>query len=129
MEMSNSEIVVSYKQAKHKAEQIGILAQLNRCSNAKIVEILIDGGIKPTAFRRNKSKIEKQDSEQNQPVRIEDLEPIHEAITVEKAIAALYDKARELRQRKQTIEDELAEISVHINRIDDYIAGRGDGNE
>lgn len=57
MEMTNGEIVTSYKQAKHKAQQIGILAELNRCSNKKIIEILLNGGIPLKSFNRFKDLV------------------------------------------------------------------------
>lgn len=40
MEMSNEEIIRRYKQAKHKAAQIQILADLNACPKFKILEII-----------------------------------------------------------------------------------------
>lgn len=42
MEMSNDEIIRRYKQAKHKASQIQILAELNACPKSKILEIVSD---------------------------------------------------------------------------------------
>ena len=42
MEMSNEEIIRRYKQAKHKAAQIQILAELNACPKSKILEIVSD---------------------------------------------------------------------------------------
>ena len=42
MEMSNEEIIRRYKQAKHKAAQIQILADLNACPKSKILEIVSD---------------------------------------------------------------------------------------
>lgn len=45
MEMSDREIVLSYSQAKRKAPQIGILAQLNACRRDRIVAILERHGV------------------------------------------------------------------------------------
>jgi hypothetical protein len=47
MEMTNEEIVRSYRQAKFPEEQIKILADLNVCSRARIVRILKEGGVDP----------------------------------------------------------------------------------
>ncbi len=44
MEMPNEEICRNYKQAKHKQNQIKILADLNQVSVDEIRQILIDGG-------------------------------------------------------------------------------------
>ena len=44
MDMSNDEIVVRYRQAKHKGEQIKILADLNACSIEDILKVLTEHG-------------------------------------------------------------------------------------
>lgn len=54
MEMTNEEIVRSYRQAKEPRDQITILAELNLCGTAKIVEILIAGGIDPKTLPKIK---------------------------------------------------------------------------
>lgn len=45
MQMSNEEIVRSYRDAKNKAKQLGILAELNACDTQKIKDILIGSGM------------------------------------------------------------------------------------
>ena len=45
MEMTEQEIVASYKGAKDKSKQIGILAELNACDWQEIADILAAGGI------------------------------------------------------------------------------------
>lgn len=45
MEMTANEIVRSYKEAKDKKKQVGILAQLNLCTPEDIKKILIEGGV------------------------------------------------------------------------------------
>lgn len=45
MEMSNAEIVASYRQAKDPQKQIGILAQLNGCMPKAITSILEQEGV------------------------------------------------------------------------------------
>lgn len=127
MEMTNGEIVTSYKQAKHKAAQIGILAELNRCSNKKIVEILVDGGIKPSGLNRVKGELKKTESEPTpDPKPTPKQEPVKEPEepTPIKALATLYREAQRLMKQKQDIEDELAALDVELNKISDYIAGR-----
>ena len=44
MDMTVSEIECAYRQAKKKAEQIGILADKNCCTKDEIMNILIDTG-------------------------------------------------------------------------------------
>lgn len=43
--MDSTEIVISYKQAKDKALQIEILAELNQCDEETIITIIRDAGI------------------------------------------------------------------------------------
>lgn len=44
MEMTDADIVLEYRQAKRKSEQIGILADLNGCTKAEIKKILFENG-------------------------------------------------------------------------------------
>ena len=44
MEMTPDEIVVNYRQAKNKGQQIKILADLNLCKIEDIIQILVDHG-------------------------------------------------------------------------------------
>ena len=44
MDMAPDEIVVRYRQAKHKGEQIKILADLNACSIEDILKVLVEHG-------------------------------------------------------------------------------------
>ena len=45
MQMTEQEIVTSYKGAKDKSKQIGILAELNACGWQEIADILAAGGV------------------------------------------------------------------------------------
>lgn len=54
MEMTNEEIVRSYRQAKDPREQITILSELNLCGTARIIEILIEGGVDPETLPKIK---------------------------------------------------------------------------
>ena len=56
MQMTNEEIVKSYNEAKHKGQQIGVLADLNVCPKEVIIDILVEGGVDPRAFSRYKGK-------------------------------------------------------------------------
>lgn len=48
MEMTHEDIVASYRQAKNKKSQIGVLAELNATDTASIRAVLIDAGeLKP----------------------------------------------------------------------------------
>lgn len=54
MQMSNEEIVKSYREAKDKVKQLGILSELNACDEQKIKDILTEGGIDHRSFPRSK---------------------------------------------------------------------------
>ena len=52
MEMTNSEIVRSYREAKDKGKQVKILSQLNLCEVGEILDILAKNGVKPQEMPR-----------------------------------------------------------------------------
>lgn len=57
MEMAPDEIVVRYRQAKKKGEQLNILAKLNACSVDDIVNVLVEhGGYKLDRLSRSRGK-------------------------------------------------------------------------
>ena len=60
--MSNEEIVVRYRQAKDKGEQVKVLAELNDCPIERIIGILTANGIDNRNFNvlRHKLKEEKK---------------------------------------------------------------------
>lgn len=61
MDMKPDEIVVRYRQAKNKAEQLKILADLNACTVDGIINVLCEhGGYKPQFFNTAKIKLRKQ---------------------------------------------------------------------
>lgn len=141
MEMTNGEIVASYRQAKHKSQQIGILAELNRCSNKHIIEILLDGGISLKSFNRFKDLVPADDEEpdivecesEEELEESEDQEEPEEQSPPEETnkgiyelFAPIHDKVKDLRQKREKIDNELAELNMYLNRIEDEIAGRND---
>lgn len=58
MQMTESEIVRNYREAKNKREQITILADLNRCEKEEIVEILLKNGESERTSKKEKAKEE-----------------------------------------------------------------------
>lgn len=58
MQMTPDEIVVRYRQAKKKSEQLKILADLNACTVSQIIDVLCEhGGYDPRSFARQKNKL------------------------------------------------------------------------
>lgn len=63
MTMSENEIVRNFKEAKKKREQIGILAELNQCSQEQIREILLRNGISEAELPKKPGKSRKAEPE------------------------------------------------------------------
>ncbi len=57
--MSNDEIVVRYRQAKDKGEQVKILAELNNCPVERIIGILTANGVDNRCFNHLRGKLKK----------------------------------------------------------------------
>lgn len=124
MDMSKDEIVVRYRQAKHKAEQIKILADLNVCSVDDIIQVLTDGGINLRGMNKIRGKLSVMQPEpitaEPIPEPVEDAEPtqpIPELTTIDNALDVIRNQIREidseisvLTQRKQDIIDKLRDI-------------------
>ena len=59
MQMSNDEIVMRYRQAKDKGEQVKILAELNNCPVERIIGILTANGVDNRCFNHLRGKLKK----------------------------------------------------------------------
>ena len=112
MDMKPDEIIVRYRQAKHKAEQIKILADLNACGVDDIIQVLTDSGINLRGMNKVRGKL---DAIQNEPIPapVEDAEPT----AIDNALDVIRNQIREidasisvLNQRKQAIIDKLRDI-------------------
>lgn len=116
--MTNEEIIVRYRQAKDKTEQVKILADLNTCTTDKIINILVnEGGYKIQHFNKLIRKL--NNGGKTVPNKKEYKKP--EIITEEKAIN-LEKSAAEFVAEKT--EDELADLKkceemykLEINKI------------
>lgn len=56
LQMTPEEIVRSYREAKDKAAQVGILADLNLCPKEMICKILVEGGVDHRQLPRPRRK-------------------------------------------------------------------------
>ena len=105
MEMSNEEIIRRYKQAKHKAAQIQILADLNACPKSKILEIVSDSIVPrhPTPA---------QPKEQPETVKaVDNLASFEEYVV---------NRMDEIDGQLKTLEKEYADLSVTLLTIGRY---------
>lgn len=119
MDMSKDEIVVRYRQAKHKAEQIKILADLNACGVDDIIQVLTDSGINLRGMNKIRGKLDAIQSEPVGPTQPIPEEPVEDAkpTAIDNALDVIRNQIREidasisvLEQRKQAIIDKLRDI-------------------
>jgi hypothetical protein len=130
MDMKPDEIVVRYRQAKHKAEQIKILADLNACSVDDIIRVLVNHGdyapralnkvrgdakklpkmAEPTAEEPKETAEEVQQAEPEPTIKPIET-PIDNALSViKKQIDEINAEISALNRRKQAIIDKLRDI-------------------
>lgn len=137
MDMRPDEIVVRYRQAKHKAEQIKILADLNACSVDDIIRVLVNhGDYAPRALNKVRGDAKKlpkmaepteepqapeetvEEVQQAEPVQAEPeptIKPIETPIdnalsVIKKQIDEINMEISALNRRKQAIIDKLRDI-------------------
>lgn len=126
MDMKPDEIIVRYRQAKHKAEQIKILADLNACGVDDIIRVLVnEGGYNSKSLNKVRGDAKKlpimaQPESEPIPEPVEDAEPtqpISEPTAIDNALDVIRNQIKEidasisvLNQRKQDIIDKLYSI-------------------
>lgn len=114
--MKPDEIVVRYRQAKDKSEQLKILAELNACTVDEIIDVLCEhGGYKPQFFNKALDKI-RRDSAQT-VIKETDAEAAINIISSE--LAEIEHQINILIDRKTTIYDKLRMI-VREDKEDAY---------
>lgn len=114
MDMTPDEIVVRYRQAKHKGEQLNILADLNACSVDDIVNVLVEhGGYKLDRLSRSRCKARLLKEEEEAPAK--ELVKAAEAI---KDFDAALTKGQEL--EKQIPYKETNKLPPVVKRAIDY---------
>jgi leucyl aminopeptidase (aminopeptidase T) len=129
MEMAPDEIVVRYRQAKKKGEQLNILAQLNACSVDDIVNVLVEhGGYKLDRLSRSRGKAKLLKKEESDKI-VDNLMRIHVDKAIKKAADKQLEKAKnitpvmalepepKLKTYKQSIDSALDTIRAEIEDI------------
>ena len=127
MQMTNEEIVKSYKEAKHKGQQIGILADLNVCPKELIIDILVEGGIPRTAFSRYKGQNLVKAIKSEVKVHEKKKRAEEETAIVKEAVTALKDRlTREYNEMKGEWEHIEAEYKYKILVVERILGGSDD---
>ena len=109
MEMTNEEICRDFRQAKHKADQIQILSELNQCNPDEIVRILKEGGIQIGSRTKKFLKDEKLLSGERLFVSL----PVQKTSVPadwRESLKILTERITELKQQRNAIEKELSDI-------------------
>lgn len=122
MQMTEGEIVRSYKEAKNKSQQVGILAELNCCSKEKIIEILKQEGTPSRELPRQRKKKDLVDT--SIVVTKKNLEIKKMAVVEEKNKKQLPEAVKEAIS-KQMIEEQEAidRHSQRLKELNDYLLG------
>lgn len=138
MQMKNDEIVMRYRQAKNKGDQVQILAELNNCPVERIIGILTSAGIDNRCFNKLRAKLDMQEQpvieepkkipykkpEIIEPPSTKSSEPAEDAADkqlseqsyyceelfepIRKEVAALMDKRRGIYAELRNVDAELA---------------------
>lgn len=129
--MSNDEIVVRYRQAKNKGDQVQILAELNACPVERIIGILTANGIDNRNFNILRHKLKKQEEKaakkaekmreeyqeqlaiQAEAMKAMPTEPVKAAVA-EKMQEVLYDTTAD---KQITVADAVKAIKAEIAEI------------
>lgn len=123
MQMTNEEIVTSYKQAKNKKEQVKILSELNSCSQEDIINVLLNNGVDWRSLPRgtkvpkstesttnNIKKINKPTDNQNS----KEIKSCNEIGQIKQFISDLLDE-------RSKHEEAIVEINKQLNSITEMI--------
>lgn len=120
MQMSDSEIVRSYKEAKDKRSQVGVLADLNACSKDYIREILQRNGI-------NAPKPGRKTTTEPEPVKAVLTEMAKKAVRKEPADPEddtpdelLLLATERLKNLRESREEREHDIQIMQSIVDDY---------
>lgn len=125
MQMTNGEIVKSYKEAKEKKKQIEILAQLNACPIANIREILISEGVQFPGPKPKKAEEKAEAPEEPKESKIPEESPKSESPKPPKApievIIAVGTYRKSLEEKKKAMELQIKDIDYQIAILNDWL--------
>lgn len=122
MQMTDSEIIKSYKEAKEKKKQIEILAQLNACPVTTIREILIANGVqfpgpKPKKAKEEKTKVVAVISKDAPKLPVEKVIPEFVEKVVNERLANLREAISISEDRLKELRAEESELSYWLMKM------------
>lgn len=122
MQMTDSEIIKSYKEAKEKKKQIEILAQLNACPVTTIREILIANGVqfpgpKPKKAKEEKTKVVAVISKGAPKLPVEKVIPEFVEKVVNERLANLREAISISEDRLKELRAEESELSYWLMKM------------
>lgn len=122
--MTNDEIVMRYRQAKDKSEQVKILAELNACPVERIIGILVASGEDNRKFNHLRGQLKKEETQKEQ-VEVHKEQSEAEQSKTEKVpkavIAAVEDKITELRYMIDQNKDQVRSLLQHNDKFSSRI--------
>lgn len=140
MQMSNDEIVMRYRQAKDRTEQVKILADLNGCPVEQIIGILTAAGIDHRWFSGLRHKMNKEAVSEAEkaaskiPYKKPEIIPVppekkesaapaeeHTAEVPKAVIAAVEDKITELQYMIEKNKEQAESLLQHNEKFGDRI--------
>ena len=101
MEMTNDEILRSFKSSARPREQVAILAQLNACSEDHICSVLSEAGVDWRALPRKRGP-----------------KPAKTQIKSGALIAVMRDEEKSLMAQKQRLPEQIAALQAELDGID-----------
>lgn len=129
--MSNDEIVMRYRQAKDRTEQVKILADLNNCPVEQIIGILTAAGIDHRCFSGLRHKMNKEAVSEAEkvvskiPYKKPEIIPAppekKESAAPKAVIAAVEDKITELQYMINQNKDTVKSLLQHNEKFSDRI--------
>ena len=116
MQMTENEIVKSYKQATKKVQQIGILADLNLCSKKEIRAILESHGCEVPHYGNRYTK-PKENSKPTKPKKSE-----QPALDFQTPVVVLVQKRlAEIDFEMKPLETRLEALSIEYNALKNWL--------
>ncbi|MBR4668417.1 MAG: hypothetical protein IKO76_06645 [Butyrivibrio sp.] len=132
--MDNNEICRSYKEARNKKSQIGILAELNLCSTKDIIEILKEGGVYIAPKVRSKDEQASKPAPKETAVTNEGFATAVDEMTGKRAplpgvieeavcyaVEAMDEQIEKYEQEQEALGKKIAELNEKRRSIMEYI--------